>query len=85
MAQKESRELSGKIEVSYNWDETSSGHVENTNSVVLLTEGSKVILRECNSHQNSLKSNLSRRSTRSYEIEVEELLSLIKEHGKLSD
>lgn len=81
MAKRENRGLSGKIEISYNWDETSSGHVENTNSIELLTEGNKVILREHHSHQNSYKNNESRSSTKSYGIEAEKLLALIKEHG----
>ncbi|MFH1493505.1 MAG: hypothetical protein ABIG70_01760 [Pseudomonadota bacterium] len=85
MAKKDSRGLSGKIEVSYEWDETSSGHVENTNSIELPTEGNKVILRERHSHQNYYKNNESRSSTKTYEIEVGMLLSLIKEHGKPSN
>jgi len=85
MARRDSRGLSGKIEVSYEWDETSSGHVENTNSIELLTEGNKVILREHHSHQNYYKNDESRSSTKSYEIDVGKLLALIKEHGKLSD
>lgn len=85
MAQKESRELSGRIEVSYNWDETSSGHVENSNSVELLTEGNKIILKEHNSFINYYKTNESHSSTKAYEIEVGKLLSLIREHGMLSN
>lgn len=85
MAQRENRGLSGKIEISYSWDETSNGHVENTSSIELLTDGNKVILREHDSHQNSYKTNKSRSSTKSYEIEAGKLVSLIKEHGILSE
>lgn len=85
MAQRVSRGLSGRIEIIYSWDESSNSHVENTHSIELLTENNKIILREHNSHQNFLKSNLSHSSTKSYEIDAGKLLSLIKEHEKLSD
>ena len=83
MAQRDHRGLNGKIEIYYNWEETSNGHVGNTNSIELLTEGNKVILRESSGHKNFLKSNLSHNSTKSYEIEIGKLMALIKEHGTL--
>lgn len=85
MAKHDKRGLSGKIEVSYSWDESSSGHVENTSSIELLTESNKVILKEQKNHQNFSKNSESRSSSKRYEIEVEKLLVLIKEHGKFLD
>lgn len=46
MANRNKRGLSKKIEISYNLEKSSNGHVENTSSIELLTEGGKVILME---------------------------------------
>lgn len=83
MPKSESRELSGAIEISSSWEESSSGHVENESSVWLVTEDTKIVLKEKRNLRNFYKSNLSRRTETCYEIEVEKLLHLIKEHGKL--
>lgn len=78
----ETRGLSGEIEVSYSWEESSSGHIENETSIQLGTEGKNVILKEKNIHRNSSKSNLSRNRETCYEIDIDRLLLLIKENGK---
>ena len=82
MSQEEHRGLSGRIEISYNWDETSSGHVENTHSIELLTQNGKIYLKEFHSHQNFYKSKESSESTAIYEIDPTNIIALIKEHGK---
>lgn len=85
MAKSEVQGLSGRIEVSSSWKESGNGHVEITSSIELQTDDGKVILREQNCHQNSLKSDLSRRTTKCYEIEIRKLLALIKEHEEISN
>lgn len=85
MPRSENRELIGAIEVSSSWEESSSGHIENERSVWLVTKDTKVVLKERSSLRNFSKNNLSRRTETCYEIEIEKLLLLIKEHGKLQN
>lgn len=82
MPKGEVRGLSGVIEVSFSWEESSSGHIENESSIQLITEGKNVVLRERDIHRNSSKSNLSRNREACYEIEIDKLLLLVREHGK---
>jgi hypothetical protein len=83
MPKNETRRLSGAIEVLYSWEESSSGHIENESSVQLVTEDKNVVLKEKFNHRNSSKSSLSRNTEICYEIDIERLLLLIREHGKL--
>ncbi|EME0911857.1 hypothetical protein VXJ16_004257 [Vibrio vulnificus] len=81
MATREKRQASGTLELSYEWEESSSGHAEDTYFTTLRGEGLEVKMVEHESHQNAFKSASS--TTKQYSISVKELIELIKTHGKL--
>ncbi|MBB1368968.1 hypothetical protein H5154_21755 [Pseudoalteromonas sp. SR44-5] len=81
MAKRESRSVSGTMELDYEWEETSSGHIETESSITLSGNGSNVVLKESNSTKNFIKSNESHSSSNEYKISTSLLISLIKEHG----
>ncbi|MGP5119234.1 hypothetical protein ACTXJF_04070 [Psychrobacter alimentarius] len=81
MAKRERRSVSGSMELNYEWEETSSGHIETEYSVTLSGDGSNVVLRESNSTKNFIKSSESHSSNNEYKISVSSLISFIKENG----
>ena len=44
MSKRENRSASGSMELDYEWEETSSGHIESESSVTLSGEGAHVVL-----------------------------------------
>ncbi|ELB2167982.1 hypothetical protein QNZ92_004663 [Vibrio parahaemolyticus] len=81
MARRKNRAASGSIELDYEWEETSSGHIESESSVTLIGKGDTVVLKESNSTKNFIKSSDSHSSSSRYKISTSLLISLIKEHG----
>ena len=81
MTKRKNRSASGSMEIDYEWEETSSGHVESESSVTLSGEGACVVLKESNSVKNFIKRNESHASSNNYKISTSLLISLIKEHG----
>jgi hypothetical protein len=81
MTRRQNRSASGSIELDYEWEETSSGHIESESTVTLTGKGDIVVLKEIHSTQNFIKSSDSNSSSSSYKISTSLLISLIKEHG----
>ncbi|GAB7228801.1 hypothetical protein VrSk94_24890 [Vibrio rotiferianus] len=81
MAKREKRQASGSIELSYEWEESSGGHTEDTYFTRLRGEGSEIKMVVHESHQNVFKPASS--STKQYSISVKTLTELIKTHGKV--
>lgn len=82
MANREKRELSGCIEIKYDWRESSGGHVEDIESIELVAECGRVVLKEMRSHINFSKSSESYNSLNCIEIDIAVLMRLIKEGGE---
>lgn len=82
MASRENRGLSGRIEVKYDWRESSSGHVEDIESIELVAERGRIVLREMRSHTNFSKSSESHKILNCIEIDVAVLMELIRGNGK---
>ncbi|HHA1923036.1 hypothetical protein [Enterobacter kobei] len=83
MSKRESRAASGMIELDYEWEESSSGHVETEQRIVLSGEGDYVFLKEFYSTKNFIKNNESSSSNITYKIPITLLISIIKKHGKI--
>lgn len=83
MSKRESRAASGMIELDYEWEESSSGHVETEQRMVLSGEGDYVFLKEAYSTKNYIKNNESSSSNITYKIPTALLISIIKKHGKI--
>ncbi|EMH2040613.1 hypothetical protein RZ631_001725 [Proteus mirabilis] len=75
------RQASGTMELRYEWNESSSGHVEHTHEIILSAQGATVILQEVTNTTNFIKNNESDSSNVSYVIPVSLLISLIKDNG----
>lgn len=82
MANREKRELSGCIEIKYDWRESSSGHVEDIEFIELVAECGRIVLREMRSHTNFSKSSESHKSLNCIGIDVTVLMRLIRENGE---
>lgn len=83
MSKRESRAASGMIELDYEWEESSSGHVETEQRIVLSGEGDYVFLKEFYSTKNFIKNNESSSSNITYKIPITLLISIIKKYGKI--
>lgn len=55
MAKRQTRAASGTMGLDYEWEESSSGHVEDEHSVTLLGKGKYVVLNDVYSKQNFIK------------------------------
>lgn len=82
MIKRENRGPSGRIEIEYEWEESSSGHIESCKSVELVTEGENIILKETKNYLNYSKSSESRKSLDCIEIDVNTLIIFIRKNGR---
>ncbi|HBC3857033.1 TPA: hypothetical protein KD866_002410 [Vibrio parahaemolyticus] len=80
MATIEKRQASGSIELSYEWEESSSGHVEDKQFTKLTGDKLKVTMIDYKSHKPVGKRSSIKRQE--YSISVAKLIELIKEHGE---
>jgi hypothetical protein len=79
MPVKEQRLASGLIELSYQWEESSSGHAGSTTEVILSGEQRTLTLTETYTIEKVFEAD--RKQKTCYTISVSELVDFIKEKG----
>lgn len=77
----EYRGASGEIELEYRWQESASGHKDETTRKHLIGKNKEVELEIENADFNAIKGSEHSNAVR-YTISVENLVDLIKQHGK---
>lgn len=79
---KESKGLNGKIQISYSWRESSSGHHETWNEESLICgKDNSIIFKEEVGELGMYKNMSNYRKVKTYKININKLKKLIKENA----